>query len=244
MKRLVSRGLLLAALGAGLGGCGAREEGVRLHLSLDFRPEREASVASTSLTRQFTTPQGAHVTLSRASLTLSSVEIFPCETSSAWRWLQALWPIGTAEAHELGSPRLLGVPHVSGLGLEDGEPLELGTLHPPPGSYCRARLVFAPADDDAQGLDTQGDMVGRTLLLEGEFLPASGEPARAFHLETPSLINAEVRLEGLSLTPEALEASRTLHLAYDRWLDGVDPASPDAAEQVLRNVAASSTLGP
>ena len=238
MRRLLCKGLLLVALG----GCGEREEGVQLHLRLDLRPEREASTASTA--RQFTTPQGARITLNRAAFTLSSVEIFPCETSSAWRWPRWLSLVATAEAHELGSPRLLGVPHVSGLELPDGQALELGTLHPPPGSYCRARLIFAPADEDAEGLSTQQDMEGRTLLLEGESAPASGQPARPFHLETPTLINAEVRLEGLSLTPDALEASRTIHLAYDRWLDGVDPTSEGAAEQVLRNVAASVTLAP
>jgi len=230
--------LLLLSLCA----CGAREEGIRLHLALDFRPTRQTKAEGTS--RQFTNGQGDLVTLDRAHVTLSSVEIFPCQTSSAWRWLRALSPIGTAHAHEANTPRRLGTPHVSGLTHPDGEPLALGTLQPPPGSYCRARLVFAPADADAEGLVPEVDMEGRTLLLEGQVLPASGGPARPFHLESTSLINTEVWLEGLSLTPDALEASRTLHLAYDRWLDGVDLEAPGAAEQVLRNVAGSATIGP
>lgn len=229
--------LLLLALGA----CGSREEGTQLHLRLAFQPTREISAAGT--VRQFTTAQGDRITLSRASLTLHSVEIFPCETS-AWRWLRRLSPIGTAEAHEAGSPRRLGVPHVRGLEQPDGEGLELGTLHPPPGSYCRARLVFAPADADAEGLSDQADMEGRTLRLEGEWFPAGGGSARPFVLETNSLANAEVALEGLSLTPDALEARRTILLAYDRWLDGVDPTSEAAAEQVLRNVTRAATLPP
>lgn len=236
MKHLSA--LVLLALCA----CGSREEGIRLHLSLQLRPSRQVQAAGSA--RQFTTAQGEQLTLSRAHVTLSSVEIFPCETSSAWRWLRMLSPIGTAEAHEAGSPRRLGIPHVSGLGLADGEALALGTLEPPPGSYCRARLVFAPADEDAEGLAPGMGMEGKTLLLEGQLVPSDGGPARPFHLETASLTNAEVWLEGLSLTPEALEASRTLHLAYDTWLDGVDPESPDAAEQVLRNVARSATLDP
>ncbi|MFY0522529.1 hypothetical protein ACN28I_04735 [Archangium gephyra] len=230
--------LLLLALCA----CGAREEGIRLHLGLDFRPTSPA--LAEGFARQFTNSQGDRITLDRAHITLSSVEIIPCQTSSAWRWLRRLSPIGTAEAHEANTPRRLGTPHVSGLERPDGEPWALGTLQPPPGSYCRARLVFAPADADAEGLTPGVDMEGRTLLLEGRVLPASGGPERPFRLESASLTNAEVWLEGLSLTPDALEASRTLHLAYDRWLDGVDPASPGAAEQVLRNVAGSATIGP
>jgi hypothetical protein len=230
--------LLLLALCA----CGAREEGTRLHLGLDFRPARQTWAEGSA--RQFTNDRGDRITLERAHVTLGSVEIIPCQTSSAWRWLRALSPIGTAEAHEANTPRRLGTPHVSGLGLADGEPKVLGTLEPPPGNYCRARLVFAPADADAEGLTPEVDMEGRTLLLEGRVLPANGGPEQPFRLESASLTNAELWLEGLALTPDALEATRTLHLAYDRWLDGVDPTSPGAAEQVLRNVAGSATIGP
>lgn len=236
MKRLSA--LVLLALCA----CGSREEGIRLHLALELHPSRP--VQTEGSVRQFTTAQGDQLTLTRAHVTLSSVELFPCQTSSAWRWLRMLSPIGTAEAHEAGSPRRLGTPHVSGLELADGESLALGTLEPPPGSYCRARLVFAPADEDAEGLAPGMDMAGRTLLLEGQLAPSGGGTARPFHLETASLTNAEVWLEGLSLSQEALEASRTVHLAYDTWLDGVDPASPDAAEQVLHNVARSASISP
>ncbi|PTL80886.1 hypothetical protein [Vitiosangium sp. GDMCC 1.1324] len=230
--------LILLALCA----CGSREEGIRLHLELELHAARGAQVEGS--VRQFTNDRGDHITLTRAHVTLSSVEIFPCQTSSAWRWLRMLSPIGTAEAHEAGSPRRLGTPHVSALELSDGEPLELGTLQPPPGSYCRARLVFAPADADAEGLTAGMDMEGKTLLLEGQLLPSSGGPARTFRVESANLANAELWLEGLSLSEDALEASRTIHLAYDRWLDGVDPTSEGAAEQVLHNVASSATIGP
>ena len=238
MKRLLSSCLLLLVLGA----CGAREEGVRLHLQLALRPALAASAEGP--VRQFTTAQGEHITLRRASLTLHSVEIFPCEPSAAWRWLRALSPIGTAHAHSEGSPRRLGTPHVSGLERADGEPLVLGTLHPPPGRYCRARLVFAPADADAEGLATWSDMEGRTLVLEGEARSADGSRVRPFRLESRELVNAEVGLEGLTLSEDALEARRTIHLAYDRWLDGVDVTSAGAAEAVLRNLAHSATLPP
>jgi hypothetical protein len=133
---------------------------------------------------------------------------------------------------------------VIGLERPDGEALALGTLQPPPGTYCRAHLVFGPADADAEGLPAGAGMVGKTLLLEGERVPAGGGAAQPFRLESTSVGNADVMLEGLSLTADALEASRTLHLAYDRWLDGVDLASAEASEQVLRNVASSAAVEP
>ncbi|QRO02089.1 hypothetical protein JRI60_25295 [Archangium violaceum] len=238
MKLHLSPALLLLALCA----CGSREEGIQLHLDLALRPSGTA--VSENATRSFTNDRGERITLTRAYVTLSSVEIFPCPTTSAWRWLRLLSPIGTAEAHETSSPRKLGVPHVSGLERPDGEALALGTLQPPPGSYCRARLVFSPADADAEGLPTGASMEGKTLLLEGEVLPTGGGAARPFRLETNGLANAEVSLEGLSLTQDAPEASRTVQLAYDKWLDGVDPTSAGATEQVLKNLASSATLGP
>jgi hypothetical protein len=234
--------LLLALLA--LCACGSRDEGTQLHLGLDFRPD--GNVRTEGTTREFLNDRGDRITLRRAQLTLSSVELLACQTSSAWKWLRALSPIGTAEAHSKSSPQKLGTPYVTGPGPADGEVLALGTLRPPPGSYCRAHLVFAPADADAEGLDSRPDMVGKTFLLEGEWLPAEGGPARAFHLETDGLINAEVMLEGLTLTPDALEASRTLHLAYDRWLDGMDlgASGTRVTDEVLRNVARSVTLQP
>ena len=237
MKRLSSCLLLLVLVA-----CGSREEGTQLHLHLEFLSTRQAT--ADGAVRQFTTAQGEHITLRRASVTLSSLEIFPCEPSALGRWLRLLSPIGTAEAHVAGSPRLLGTPHVSGLDQPDGAPLTLGTLRPPPGRYCRARLVFAPADADAEGLSAQSDMVGKTLVLDGEATPAGGGAARPFHVETTELINAEVSLEGLALSEDALEASRTIHLAYDQWLDGVELGSAGTAGAVLRNVARSTTLQP
>jgi len=231
-----ARLLLLLTLGA----CGTREEGTRFHLGLDFRPAREARAEGTA--RQFVNDRGDSITLTRARVTLSSVELFPCPTSGAWKWLRMLSPVGTAYAHSASSPQRLGTPHVNGLELADGEPVTLGTLHPAPGRYCRAHLVFAPADADAEGLGLHGDMEGRTLMLEGEWTPAAGGAPRRFHVESAGLFNADVALDGVVLSEESLEASRTLHLTYDQWLDGVDLASPEASEQVLRNVARAVTI--
>jgi hypothetical protein len=225
-----------------LTGCGWREEGLRLHLELAHHASRGAQLEGSS--RHFTTDRGDRITLSRASLTVSSVELIPCPTLSAWRWLRQLSPVGTAHAHSESNPRRLGTPHVISLARPDGVVLELGTLHPPAATYCRARLVLGPADADAEGEPLQVDMVGKTLLLEGTFAPATGEPAHPFHLESSAVANAELPLEALRLSEESPESHQLITLAYDRWMDGLSPLAPEAAAQALRNVAASAAMGP
>lgn len=225
-----------------LAGCGSREEGIRLHLQLTLRAQGAVQLEESA--RTFTNDRGDRIRLNRAEVSLDSVELFACPESSAWRWLRELSPVGTAYAHSEASPRRLGTPHVINLGRLDGEVLELGTLHPPPRRYCRMRLVFGPADADAEGLPADGAMVGRTFLLEGEVLPASGEGSRPFRLESDRIANSELPLEELSLSEEALEAEQRITLTYDHWLDGVSPLDSDAATRVLSNVVdATSTAG-
>jgi hypothetical protein len=236
--------LLLSTLAllSALTGCGSREEGLRLHLGLVHRAGRGAQVEGSS--RHFTNDRGERITLSRAYLTVSSVELIACPSLSTWRWLSRLSPVGTAHAHSESSPRRLGTPHVSSLERPDGELLVLGTLRPPPAAYCRARLVLGPADADAEGEPAQAGMVGKTLRLEGTFAPATGEPVQPFTLESSAVANAELPLEALHLSEETPESHQLITLAYDRWLDGLSPLEPGAAAQALRNAAASAQVAP
>lgn len=243
MKRLALATSALFCLAA----CGEREEGLRFTLGLSHAPTSSRSVAVEGSVRTFTTVEGEHVTLTRGFVTLGSVELKPCEEGAAWRLLRALSPIGTAHAHSAGSPRRLGTPHVTSLEQPDGAVLDLGTLRPPPGRYCRARLGFEPADADAEGLpspDTGVDMVGRTLWLDGTVAPASGGEPRPFHLESSNLASVEVVLDGVSLSEASPLAERVLSLAYDTWLDGVELGSPDASSAVLDSVARSVAMSP
>lgn len=225
-----------------LTGCGSREEGLRLHLGLAYRAEREVQVEAAS--RHFINDRGDRITLSRAYLTVNSVEIIACPTQSAWRWLRQLSPVGTAYAHTESNPKRLGTPYVSSLERPDGDPLELGTLHPPPAEYCRVHVVLGPADADAVGDPSAVGMEGKTLLLEGFFTPASGGSPQPFTLESGAVANAELRLEALRLSEESPESHQLITLAYDRWLDGLSPLAPEAAAQVLRNAAASAAIAP
>jgi hypothetical protein len=231
----------LALLGA-LTGCGSREEGMRLHLGLAFRSARGAQQEGAS--RRFTNDRGEHITLNRAYLTVSSVELIACNASSAWRWLRHLSPVGTAHAHSETNPRRLGTPHVLNLELPDGERLALGTLHPPPATYCAARLALGPADADAEGEPALVGMEGRTLRLEGTFTPSIGGSAQPFTLENSAFIGIELPLEPLTLSEASPESRQLLTLTYDRWLDGLSPLAAEAPAQALRNAAASAAVIP
>ncbi|SEU23236.1 hypothetical protein SAMN05443639_110222 [Stigmatella erecta] len=217
-----------------LAGCGSREEGLHLNLRLAHQPVQEVQRVGTQ--RHFTNNRGEQITLTRAYVTVSSVEIFACPVTGARRWLQWLSPLGTAHAHSVTDPRRMGTPYVDSLERADGEVLEMQALQPSPGSYCRARLVLGPADADAEQMPEGALMLNKTLLLEGQVTSADGATVRPFRLESAGLASAELPFEALTLSDDAREASLRFTLAYDRWLNDVDWASAGAASQALTNV--------
>lgn len=215
---------------------------MQFHVNLAL--QAASSVQADGSSRTFTNAQGDRIKLTRAYVTVSSVELAACPKGAMWRWLQQLSPIGTAEAHSTSSPLKLGEPHVSGFGTTDSELQVLGTLAPPPGSYCRATVVLAPADDDAVGLPSGVNMVGKTLLLEGQRVPAGGGATQTFHVESAGTSVVELSLDGVSLSESAPEVSRVISLAYDRWLEGVDPSAAAAGQSVLDNVSRTASVKP
>ncbi|MFY0576628.1 hypothetical protein ACN28S_21875 [Cystobacter fuscus] len=113
-----------------------------------------------------------------------------------------------------------------GLGPVDGEALALGTLRPPPDSYCRVHLVFAPADADAEGLGEHPDMEGKTLVLEERIAADGGPPCPStWRRATSSTPRCPWRAHPVARVPggEPYPAP-----AYDRWLDGVSSVAGEA----------------
>ncbi|MHA7634515.1 hypothetical protein [Corallococcus sp. M7] len=236
MIRSSCLGLALLALSA----CGERVDGMTVTLGLEHRATAHG-VQAAGGERSFTRADGQVLTLTRGYVTLGSVELKPCEEALGWRLLKALSPIGTAHAHSVGSPLRLGTPHVSGLERPDGNVLTLGTVRPPPGRYCRARLTFEPADADAEGLPGV-DMVGHTLWLEGTRMTAGGGEPQPFRLVTSNIATVDVVLDGLTLSEDEPAAGRTFMLAWDTWLATVDLESPGAAATALDTVARSVAM--
>ncbi|HYO67567.1 MAG TPA: hypothetical protein VEU33_15940 [Archangium sp.] len=86
-----------------------------------------------------------------------------------------------------------------------------------------------------------------TLTSMGTEQPFAGRLRLANQVRAWSLTTGQDAVDAVSLRELRMDLSvayAPLHPSYDRWLDGVEPTSPGAAEQVLRNVAGSATIGP
>lgn len=134
-----SRALVLVAVLA-CSACGVREEGLAVEVTVTL------------------SPLGSDGQFDTATLAVEQLALAPCQTV---RWWQRLSPLSTAWAHGTqmeGSPLVVAQPTL--LDLTSAEPRTLGTLHPPPGTYCALEVQFAPSTVDAHSQ-------GTTLLLEG-----------------------------------------------------------------------------
>lgn len=195
----------LATIALALSACGVREEGLTLDVV--------AAISS-----PLALADGGAASFTEASLRVSSIELKPCPSTAAnvWRWLS---PVGTAWAHgdsPSDGPLVLRV--ASPVDLTRGTQL-LGTLHPPPGRFCRlvARLG---------GLDADGGALP-TLLVTGG----------ALSLESTELRPLTLDFDALALDDAAPAATLTLDFDLGRALEGVAPASPGAAGECLSHLA-------
>ncbi|WP_267145511.1 hypothetical protein [Myxococcus dinghuensis] len=226
-----------------LAACGGGERIEGMSLSLGITTARSRGAPGPSGERTLVTDEGASATLSGARVTLGSVELLPCEATGWRRLWHALSPVGTAWAHTVSSATRLGTPHIIPLGDTDGEVLSLGVLRPAPGRYCRARLTFEPADDDAVGLvdpARDSDMVGLSLHVSGTVAGAGG--AAPFDVKARGRSSVDVSLDGLELSEDAPQAARVFTLAWDLWLDGLAPGGSPGNLDLLGNVARSASL--
>lgn len=192
------RPLLLVSVALGALGCGLREEGLTVELSMQVTP----------------TQSEAH--LETATLAIERLELSACREA---RWWQHLSPVSVAWAHggeSASSPLSLAQPTLVQLANEGPQPL--GTLHPPPGTYCALQVQFAPSSVEARSH-------GTTLLVEGTL---DGAPLL-------KLSTRELKVE-LALDHEALDATRRT-LALTLFLT---PAAPtESTDDLLEDTLAT-----
>jgi hypothetical protein len=220
----------LAALGTLACGASGRSDETAVTLRARHAAGRAVSGAAD---RTFATLAGDRVTLTRALVTVSSVELFPCPSAARRIWRE-LSPVGTAWAHGTGTDRRLAAPNLVDVLAPDAEVAVLGQLHPYAGSYCWAHVVLSPADADTPGATAAG-MVGASLVLEGTLSAADGTNPRPFALRSVATLGADVTAPAFPRIDLGKndQAQRTLVLTYGGWLDGVDPLAGGAADQVL-----------
>jgi hypothetical protein len=229
-------GALACAVAAITAACGASGRSDQTSVLLRARHTAGRAVSGTA-ERSFTTAGGERVTLTRAIVTLSSVELFPCQSTAArlWRWVS---PVGIARAHGVGTERRLAAPNLHDLLAPDADVAELGRVSPYAGSYCWARVTLAPADADTPGA-TDAGLVGASLVLEGTLSAADGTNPRPFALRTATTRGVDVTSFPVLALGKDDQTRRTFVLTYGGWLDGIDPLAAGAADQVLDQVVAA-----
>lgn len=199
--------------------------------------------------RTFTTDLGYEVTVERGWYVVSVVELRACPETTArgpFRWEQ--WsPFGTAWAHGESGPTRLASPTVDDLLRADDAPKTLGTLAPPVGDYCAVEVTLGPADADARDLPEIVDLVGKSIRVEGTFVPPAGGAATPFVLETglSALVSVSDPQTHVSLPEEGAASTVVLAAAYNRWFQGVELDGTDEAEKLrafIENVKASFSV--
>ena len=162
---------------------------------------------------------------SAAYLSITGVELVPCDDAGATLDWKQLFSVRTAWAHATNTPTRLGIP---ALDVVAGGPrtVTLGTLAPPAITFCNVRVTFGPADADAVGMPPDHAAVGRTLWVTGRAKGASTD----FKLTT-----SETRSITLPVSPfRAGEHDRRSIVRLSRpggdALAGVDLAASAIAE--------------
>lgn len=226
---------LLACLLLGLPACSTVSDlsaGVSIEV-LSESPALPASDGRPSMTNDL----GYDVTLSRAYLVTTSLEVFPCQSLAARLWER--WIERPAMAHAGEGPTRLGTAVVETLAA-NGNTLTLGEIRPPPGSYCHARYTAGPADRDAVGLTAGAPIAGNTIYLEGTF--ARGGDVQPFVASSDASLVADSELAPLTLSQATPRSTLRIRKPIARWFEGVDFANQDERQRtvaILANISRS-----
>ncbi len=191
---------------------------------------------------------GHRVTLRRAVLVVTSLQLHPCgeaaDAGSEMAWLSQWFGVPVARAHGMGSPTRLAVPHV--LDLSGPGPWPLGALEPPTGRYCAVTVTLGPADADAEGLADAAGALGRSLWLEGQWEDGSGN-GRDLRTVSGRRLSRRLPLPDGGMLLDGAHRSARIEVRFepDQWLAGLDLSDADpatASQAVLQAVVASMRL--
>ena len=188
------------------------------------------------------TANGDHLTLTRALVTVSSVEIFPCApgTGSLLKWLS---PVGSAWAHGVTTPRYMGTPNVIDLTAAEGHTVTLGQLLPDLGNYCRTRVKYAPIDLDGAVNSGFPDMKGYSLALAGSVLKSGSSSPVPFSVTSVHVEGVDVDLPTIAMKGGSV-VTVTFGLPVASWVADVDVTSDGGVDQVLARAASTTHLMP
>ncbi|MGB7439699.1 MAG: hypothetical protein WA919_01410 [Coleofasciculaceae cyanobacterium] len=194
--------------------------------------------------RLFNNNLNYQITLNAAYVNLAEAELLSCHNSSRWQPGFTLVSAAFAQSHEHqdGSTQT-SLPFVQNILGADFESVQVASLQTMPDDYCQLALTLAPATPESSNLPENMDMVGKTLYLEGEYIPPNGGEALPFTItsteeESSELVfhsadgkNAPLKLSGQEMNKQIL-----VGMAYDGWLDGVnfEQMNPSQQSQIVR----------
>ncbi|WP_394842695.1 hypothetical protein LZC95_37185 [Pendulispora brunnea] len=220
---------------------GSDSDGVSVAVDL----EAPSSTKQSMVSKTWTTDLGFTVTLQDAYLATGSVEIVPCASAAQRLRLKDFFAVREAHAHVEGSPTKLGIPVVESLLAAGGTRVHVGTMAPPPNSYCQVRYGIHAADGDAVGLPSDVSMVGKSLYLRGTYSRAGGQPV-AFEASSSNALEVTASVGETTLSSGGTQSAvLVVRKVADTWFDGIafDTASPDdIARTVLEHVRQSLTI--
>jgi hypothetical protein len=193
-------------------------------------------------TTSWTTDKGYAVTVARAYLVTAAADLEACGADAVWfhEIRRAVSFVTTAHAHEPGTPTHIGSPYVESLVGGEALPVDYGTFNPPPDRYCMLHYDIGPADDDAEGLPADPDMVGKSFYVEGTYAGADGT-VHPFTVATAATAAIEIPVSTLDLH-SAGASDVVVRKSAAHWFDGIDfaTAAPEAtATAMLANIGAS-----
>ena len=212
-------------------------DGVNVAIDLEAPTSTKSVGAAT-----WVTDRGFTIQLQKAYLATGSVEILPCVAamrSPAPRSpLLELFSIKEAHAHTEGSPTLLGIPVVESLLAASGTRIQMGTLAPPPNSYCQVRYTILKADADAVGAPSDGSMLDLSFYVSGTYTSSNGAQG-SFVASSSKSRELDLPVDTTMLsTSGTSSATFIIRKNIDTWFNGVDFAKnpPPEKEEIADSV--------
>lgn len=203
-------------------GCTNLTSSQGIHVDIDMR--REGDSAAT-----LSNAEGYSFVVNKALLVISAVELVPCEATLMTKIVDNLRLTSVAKAHGPLLPTSYAVPQVIDLMADVGTDRFVAHIEPPPGRYCALRLLSAPADGDAEGVDEHMEIVSRALYVVGEYSMPASASARTMAIESTMEQTAELAFDDgeLELSAAASQINLRLTISHAAMFEGIMPPTQD-----------------
>lgn len=193
------------------------------------------------------TEAGFDVTIARGYLHIGAVELVACPHLSLEQIWQRLWSTPKAYAHGSTTAVRVSSPFIDNFTHARDTEFDLGTFLPPQSSYCSIKVFFEAADEHADALPDDIDMIGRTFYFEGTWKPQGGTTDTPFTWDSAIEHSVEIELDDpIAIDDDQSQRSGHLSLATDalKWLDATqfDALSDSAQASALLNQIGTTVI--